>query len=203
MKPEDRSQRSVRWAALALVLFALTPSAAGLTSTQTLDALKVSVYAPDWIWQKQNINILVVLENTGSEALDASLSLSLPPGKEDHFTYEGGEAATLTVPAGGRVRHAFTNITARDGVARQEYVFALTVQAGGGALEIPYPVRTVRGAAVSPGKWAAFLPAGIAAAWCLVFMVVMARFSERRAWATPGLPADEPEVLDAWITKQP
>lgn len=189
--------------AAMLVVSLLCPYAAALTTSQKLEDLTITAYAPAWTWQKQNINILVVVENGGGAARDVSLAILLPPGQEDHFTYEGGQDTILTVPAGGRVRHAFTNITARDGVPRQEYIFTLTVQAAGASLAIPYPVRTVRGAAVNPGKWAAFLPAGVAAAWCLVFLVVLARYAAPGAWRRPGEPMREPEDVDAWITNRP
>ena len=170
-----------------------------LTETGSVSDLNFSIYAPDWTWQKRDINILAILENAGDEDVEVTLNLALPPGKEDHFSYDRELQATLDAPAGETVRYAFTNIIALDGVPRQVYDFELTVKSAGHETRIAYPVRTIRGAVVSPGKWALVLPGGIALAWCIVFAAVVRRFAKPKAWLVPGAPVSEPDKVESWM----
>jgi hypothetical protein len=179
--------------------FTYPRDALALTQTGTVDNLRYSVYAPDWTWQKRDINILVVLQNGGEERAEVSVTLVFPPGKEDHFRYDGERAIDLAVPAGKGVRHAFTNIVALDRVARQVYKFELVVACEGREARIAYPVRTIRGAVVSPGKWALFLPGGVALAWCLVFLAIIRRYAKPGAWRVPAEPVREPDMVQPWI----
>ena len=185
---------------LAAVVTGIQPDAHALTASRTLGDLNLTVYAPDWTWQKRDINVLVVLDNSGTDPAEATLSFQFPPGKEEHFAYDGEQSVSVTVPPGDTVRHAFTDIHAIDGVPRQVYGFTLNVIHAGRDAQIPYPVRTIRGAAVSPGKWALLLPGGIALAWCIVFATVVRRFAEPRAWRTPSAPVPEPERGEPWMS---
>lgn len=182
-----------------IVACSIQPSARALTQTGSVGDLNFSVYAPDWTWQKRDINILAIFENTGAEDADVMLNLAFPPGKEDHFTYDGDLQTTLTVPSGETVRHAFTNILALDGVPRQLYDFELIVKRAGHETRVAYPVRTVRGAVVNPGKWALVLPGGIALAWCVVFALVVRRFAQPKAWLVPSAPFSEPDKAESWM----
>jgi hypothetical protein len=183
--------------------FTYSRDALALTQTGTVDNLRFSLYAPDWTWQKRDINILVVLENTGEEPAEVGLKLVFPPGKEHHFRYDGERTIHLAVPAGESVRHAFTNILSIAGVPRQVYNFELIVVYEWHEARIAYPVRTIRGAAVSPGKWALFLPGGVALAWCIVFLGVIHRFARPGAWRVPAEPVREPDMLQPWIQARP
>ena len=192
--------RSVLFVFLGLIVAcSIQPRASALTQTGSIGDLNFSVYAPDWTWQKRDINILAILENTGAEDAEVTLSLAFPPGKEDHFTYDGDLLTTLTVPAGETVRHAFTDILALDGVPRQVYDFELIVEYAGHEARVAYPVRTIRGAVVNPGKWALVLPGGIALAWCVVFATAVRRFAQPRAWLVPGAPLSEPDEAESWM----
>lgn len=185
------------------VEFGCPRHACGLMQSGSLDDLKYSVYAPDWTWQKRDINILVVLENTREESAEVGLKLVFPPGKEHHFRYDGERTIDLAVPGGKSVRHAFTNIVALDGVPRQVYDLELIVRYEGQEARVAYPVRTIRGAAVSPGKWALFLPGGVALAWCIVFLAVIRRFAKAGAWRIPAEPFRERDMLQPWIQAGP
>jgi len=180
----------------------IQPQARALTQTGSVGDLNFSVYAPDWTWQKRDINILAIFENAGDEDAEVTLNLVFPRGKEDHFTYDGSRKTRLTVPSGETVRHAFTNILALDGVPRQVYDFKLTVKYAGHETRVAYPVRTVRGAVVNPGKWALVLPGGIALAWCIVFAAVVRRFAQPKAWLVPSTPVSEPDKAESWMNPE-
>lgn len=170
--------------------------AGALSASEDLNGLSVAVYAPDWTWQKQNINILAVVINNTPAGQTMRLDLVFPQGKEDHFAYSGPGTIEFEVPAGKTVRGAFTNILARDGVPRQLYNLELRIHTAGQEKVIPYPVQTIRGAAVNPGLWAALLPAGLAAAWCIVFLFALVRLAAPGAWKTPGDPIETPEGFE-------
>jgi len=46
----------------------------------------------------------------------------------------------------------------------------------------------IRGAVVSDGKWAAILPAAVAAAWCVVLALYFRRHAAAEAWKTASAP---------------
>lgn len=171
-------------ALLAATLSAV--NAYGLTGRDTLGDLRYTVYAPDWTWQDRDVNILVVLENRGSLPKTVSLALALPPGKEGDFQFDGEKEQTVSVDPGETVRRAFVNLRPLSTAPRQVYPLEVAVSAPEGEARVAYPLRTIRGAVVSPGRWAVFLPAGLALAWCLVFAVVLRRLSPPRAWLVPG-----------------
>lgn|GEM_PF-851238 len=196
--------RSVLFVSLTLITACtIQPRAHALTRTGRVGDLNFSIYAPDWTWQKRDINILAILENAGDEDTEVVLNLVFPPGKEDPFAYDGERQATLTVPSAETVRYAFTNILSLDGVPRQVYDFELTVRCAGHEAHVAYPVRTIRGAVVNPGKWALVLPGGIALAWCIVFAAVVRRFAQPRAWLVPGAPVSEPDKAESWMNLEP
>lgn len=196
--------RAVLFAFLMLIVACLIqPDARALTQTGSVGDLRFSVYAPDWTWQKRDINILAIFENAGDIDAEVTLNLVFPPGKEEHFAYEGSRETTITVPSGETVRHAFTNILALDGVPRQVYDFELIVKCAGNETRVAYPVRTIRGAVVNPGKWALVLPGGIALAWCIVFALVVRRFAQPRAWLVPSAPVSEPDKVESWMNLEP
>jgi len=181
----------------------IPPDAHALTETGSVGDLRFAVYAPDWTWQKRDINVLVVLENTGRRPADVTLNLVFPPGKESHFRYETDPRVELIVPGRRTIRYAFTDIRALDGVPRQTYAFAIELGLDDRQVRVPYPVRTIRGAMVSPGKWALFAPGAVALAWCIVFAVVVGRMAPRSAWREPGAPTSAPEKTERWINVDP
>lgn len=163
-------------------------TAVALTASGSAGGVAYTVYAPDWTWQKRDLNVLLVLQNPTGAAAEVSVELILPPENEGHFSYAGERAARVTLPPGGTLRHAFINITALDGVPLQTYDFALRIASGDEEARVAYPVRTIRGAAVSTGKWALFLPVGIALTWSILFALVLPRYAESGAWRKIGAP---------------
>jgi len=188
---------------MLVAVYCIEPHAHALTQAGSIGDLRFTVYAPDWTWQKRDINILVVLENGGVEPVDVSLDLVLPPGKEDHFAFDKPTHIDVSVPSGETVRHAYTDIRALDNVPRQTYEFEIRLSLAGREIGVAYPVRTIRGAMVNPGKWALFAPAAVALAWCVVFAVVVSRLAVRGAWRRPGRRVAEPEKTDSWIDMEP
>jgi hypothetical protein len=167
-----------------------------LEQRATVGAVEVSVYAPDWTWQKRDLNILFVLRDA---AAAVSIALVPPVGLEDHFTYgqvaAGGDypAVEVSVPPGETVREEFTGITSRDGVPLQTYNFGIALRAGDAASVIAYPAKTIRGAVVSPGKWTLYLPVGLALVWSVAFVWALRKMSVPGAWTTPSASLDDDE----------
>ena len=200
----SRLTRTLLFTVVALsVAYGFQQHVDALTQGGSVGDLDFAVYAPDWTWQERDINILVILENTSEKPAQVRLNLVFPPGKEHHFGYDGERIIDLAVPAGEIVRHAFTNIRALDGVRRQVYAFELVVGYEGREARVAYPVRTIRGAVVSPGKWALFLPGGVALAWCIVFASIVRRFARPGAWRIPAEPVRERDMLQPWIQAGP
>lgn len=172
----------------SILMFMVSSSVHALTHTETVDDLTVTVYAPDWIWQKSTVNILVTVENSGTEDQSVHLALTPPESHADHFTIEPGivEGTTLVVPAGDSLRHAFTNIVALGDVERQTYDFSINTTVDEKTIDIAYPLTTIRGPVVNTAKWAMMLPAIICAAWCFVLVVALGRFAEPGAWKVPS-----------------
>lgn len=165
-----------------LLLLALPEAAHGLVRRETLDGLVVCVYAPDWTWQKENVNILLVFENNGAETIEAGARLEFPPGKEDHFALAGSAATAVTVSPGATVRAALTNIRALGHVPRQVYDLELVLTAGDRERRIAYPLRTIRGSAVSDAHWAVYGPVAATLLWSLLFAGVLRRYAQPGAW---------------------
>jgi len=159
-----------------------------LTHSESIKDINIIVYAPDWIWQKNAVNILITLENTGSESAELTLNLNFPENNADHVTYENADAenTTLTIPAGESIRHAFTNIEALGGVQRQTYPFSIDAALADSSITINYPLTTIRGPVVSSAKWALILPGIICLIWCIVFVIALTRFAKPGAWKTPS-----------------
>ncbi|HOZ49106.1 MAG TPA: hypothetical protein PLO37_19630 [Candidatus Hydrogenedentes bacterium] len=176
---------------------------AALTTTGSLGEVAYAVYAPDWTWQKRDINVLVVLDNHGPRTADVYVGLVFPSRKADHFVYSGDTETVIQALPGESTRYAFTNIQARDGVPRQIYDFALTFSCGGVTTRVPYAVRTIRGAAVNSGQWALYVPLAIALVWSLVFACVLPRLAGRGAWRRPGEAVKSAEDREAWIDQTP
>ncbi|MFP6581471.1 MAG: hypothetical protein VCD00_02830 [Candidatus Hydrogenedentota bacterium] len=173
---------------LAACFIFISLSAQALTHTETINDLTITVYAPDWIWQKSAVNILITIENSGSTEESVHLALTPPDLHVDHFTIDPGiiQGTTLVIPADDSLRHAFTNIIALGHVERQVYDFSITATTDDQSVTVSYPLTTIRGPVVNTAKWAMMLPAIICAAWCLVFIVALRRFATPGAWKVPS-----------------
>lgn len=194
-------------------LAASSSEVAALTENGTAGDVRFTVYAPDWTWQKQNVNVLFVLTNQGATPQDVTVALELPQGKESHFQCPTRMEGDREMPVplnrdvrifpGETVRQALTDIRALDGVPRQAYGFSVIVRCGEAVVRMPYSLATVRGAAVSSAKWALFLPVVVALVWSVLLAAGMLSTAERHAWLTPGKPALIAGEREAWIDQTP
>lgn len=198
-------------ATVALTLSMAFPAAA-LVQSEELGKTEFTVYAPDWTWQKQDINILVVFENTSGEPVERTVELVVPEAFREHFGHRGVASIpedtlvdTVTVPAHATARAAITGITALDGFPLRRYPMELRIAADeeGQAREVMFELQTIRGAAVNSGKWALYLPVGVALAFCLVFALVISRFAAPGAWKRAGASLTEPGDVPSWVHEEP
>lgn len=166
----------------ALIFFTLPARA--LTLSGELGDIRYSIFAPDWIWQQGEINILIVLENRGPLGREVAVRLRLPEASQD-FTYSGETGRSLRLRSGQLVRFALKGIEARGGRPLGSHEFSIRLSTGGRELSIAYRVRTIRGPLVSPGLWAIYLPVIIALSWCVLFILILPRYAVRGAWRTP------------------
>ncbi len=196
-----------RWGGVALVAVSALccGNAHALNDVYANDKVRVTAMGPEWTWQKQGINLMFVLENTSDTPETVTIELVPPQGREDHFHYEDRAALTFeeTLDPGATKRHAITGIQARDGVARQTYEFTVQVTNDGVQGEIAYPLRTVRGAAVSAGKAAAYVPAFLGVLWCFVVVAILRRHGKRGAWKRSGDPVTETDAKPDWVEDTP
>jgi hypothetical protein len=168
---------------ICLLIAVLFPPAVGaLTQRCEIDGVRVTIYAPDWTWQRQNVNVLVVAENNADAARSIALELLAPAGKADDFTFNGATSIDLEMGVGETLRKAITDVYAKDGVPRQVYDFAFAVRGPNNSLRVAYPLRTVRGAAVTSAQSALYLPVIVALVWSVLFALVLPRLSSRGAW---------------------
>ena len=196
-------RRYIFWA-IIFVSFLGNFSAHALTQIESMDGVEVTVYAPDWIWQKSLLNILVTLENSSEESLECVLEINLPEEFADHFVYGNTEVenTTITIPAGESVRHAFTNIEASGGVDLQTYDFSVDATINGATVVFEYPLTTIRGPVVSTAQWALFLPVIICVLWCGAFVVALRRFAEPGAWRRASESTHD-SADEAWMDEMP
>lgn len=190
------------WKRLVLLVLCTVASAPAWAWTQTgmLGSVRYSVYAPDWTWQKQNVNLLFVFKNEGADPVGVQARLEFPKEQASHFNVaeqsgqkiessgELPDALSLdtTVAPGEEVRRAFTNIYARDGVPRQSYDFVVDLRAGDQEVRRPYALKTIRGAAVGRAKMAIYIPVVVAGIWSILFVFILKRYAAPGAWLVSG-----------------
>jgi len=191
-----------------LILLALcavaSPPAWGWTQTGMLGTVRYSVYAPEWTWQKQNVNLLFVFENRGPAPARVQARLEFPADNPSHFlvTEQPGQAIELRdeIPralfletplgVGEEARRAFTNIYAKDGVPRQTYDFAVVLGTGVEEIRLPYALKTVRGAVVGRARSAIYIPVVVAGVWSILFVLILKRYAAPGAWRVSGRSID-------------
>jgi hypothetical protein len=196
----------IRRAAQALFLLLLLGNDThALTETKNLSDLNITVYAPDWIWQKNAINILVTIENTGTNSGDITLDLNLPAEYKGHFSFEDNvfNTQTLNISSGESVRYAFTNIEALGDVPRQTYPFEIVISLGETVATFDYPLTTIRGPVVSTATWAILLPGILCALWCIAFIIALRKFAAPDAWKTPSQLDHSETPPPPWVNDTP
>ena len=201
---------ATRFALLAWLCFAaVAPSAWALTQEGRVGDVTFTVYAPDWTWQKRDVNVLVVLKNEGTEQVDASVQVVLPPAKENDFSVDTSKIreplhCAVSLPPKETVRRGFTGITAKDGVPLQTYAFAVEVSVGDEKTVVAYPLRTIRGEVIGGSRWAALVvPGGVALVWCIAFALIFKRFAKPGAWKVASEPLAESADKESWIDQNP
>lgn len=183
----------VRLLIIGLVL--LPVCAWALTEQVDVDGVSLTIYAPDWTWQRQNVNVLVVAQNGSGAPRSIHLELIPPAGKEDHFKFNGPVSMEFDVGPAETVRKAITDIYATDSFPWQVYDFAFVVRGQSETRTVPYALRTIRGAAVTSAKSALYLPVAVALIWSGLFAAVLPRLSSPGAWRkTQEVPGTEGEA---------
>jgi len=193
---------------LALCLMTFAPCAFGLTSEGFVDDVFYSVYAPDWTWQGRDANIMAVFENSTNSIASCSISLVVLKDHVDHFGRNGAPATPetiplsteISVPPGETRRIALTGFTALHGFPRQTYPLVLSLRINDTPTSVEYPLRTIRGQAVSEGRAVALgVPIGVALLFSAAFAFVLRRTGDRDAWKTVPLSTPEPDHPESWI----
>ncbi|MCP4645365.1 MAG: hypothetical protein GY851_33285 [bacterium] len=202
--PASIRSRRFAMAALTVLCLFVAPVTMALTGSGETGGVEYAIFAPDWTWQNQSINILVVLTNPSEASAEVDVRLVFPEGKTDDFTYDGPGTQPVTVAAGETVRTAFTNVLAKNDVPLQTYDFGFTVTYGGTSADVAYALRTIRGQAIRGGRFVAIVvPTAVALVWCIAFAMALKRFAKPGAWRTVSEPVDEQEDKEAWIDQTP
>jgi hypothetical protein len=177
--------------ALAIVLQTL--SAHGDVVTAESEGVRATLYAPDWVWKGQNLNFLIVFQNSTSREHRPSVEVRMPNQIFGDFPQAAHVAESVRVAPYARTRFAFANIGSSDAKIGTTYEFSVRVQGLRPIdstsylhMELPAQVKVIRGAVVAEGIWAAILPAAVAAAWCVVLALYFRRHAAHGAWKTPS-----------------
>jgi len=178
-------------------LLALAAPVPLLADTGVLQAgpVEVRYYAPDWIWQDQRVNVLLVLRSGSETAETVDVEMEMPEGPafapEDPA--DAGQGARLfrraEIPPSGILRIAFANIRARERdpatgqpLPRRTHEFLLRIRAGGKIVRQRIPVTTIRGALVRGGVGTVAVSAGLCLVWAIGLVAILSRWSEPGAW---------------------
>ncbi|MBN1670937.1 MAG: hypothetical protein JXR37_07885 [Kiritimatiellae bacterium] len=158
----------------------------------------VMVFAPDWIWQARDANVMVVAQNTGTEEAGIELSASCADEARPLFGLAQDKTATGKAPAGDKVRMALTGITPGADTPPAVYPFAIRIRVAGHEQKLDWPLKVIRGSLVEAGTWSLLLPALVCLLWSVALVAVLPRFAARGAWRTPGPPFDE-STEEGWF----
>ncbi len=197
---------------IGVVAVATSPPAGALESEGDAAGIHFSVYAPDWTWQGRDANIMAVFENRSDAIATCAISLTMAEDHAGHFGRDGGPTTEETPPlveevsvAPGETRRiALTGLTALHGFPRQTYPLSLTLAVNDTETKIDYPLRTIRGQAVSDGLAVSLgLPIGVALLFSVAFAAVLFSTSAPGAWKTIPKPTPEPNQSEPWINQTP
>lgn len=173
-----------------LVLAGGARSGRAATSEVRLGGCRVTIYAPDWIWQGQAVNIIAVADNAGGPPAALSIRVTPPASGAAAGFVEPLEVAT-NVPAGQRVRMFVGRVTPAAAAPKGIYAFRIEARSGASVESFDYRLSVIRGSLVEAGLWSVLLPALIALLWSGVLLVVLPRYSRPGAWKTPSAPFAE------------
>jgi hypothetical protein len=167
---------------IGLLHWFLPALAFGVTSEVTVGDVHLRLFAPDWIWQNQSVNILMVVSNPTSSEHTLSVNLELPDAAPGELTYIAPTTQQHRIAANSELRLAFTGLKPSTGFPLTTYDCQLIVTATGASVTIPYQFHTVRGPAVKSGILMALAPVGISLIWCVMFLIFLPRLATPGAW---------------------
>ena len=185
--------------AAVILSSAICVESRALNACASAGGCSVAIFAPDWIWQGETINIMAVARNNSASDAKLAVAAACEAGAEDVFNMPQPSDVSTVVPAGGKVRLAISGIrvlpNARTGIS----ALSIHVASGGDLARIEYPVSIIRGSLVEKGIWSILLPALVAFLWSAALLLVLPRYSERGAWKRPSavfVPEGESHPLD-------
>lgn len=151
--------------------------------------LEVRVYAPDWIWQSQPVNVLVFVESRAEAPVEVTCEVVLAAGQASPFVARPPAPATGKVVPGRTLRTGVVGLQTRQDVPLGVYPLRVTVRAGNETLAFDYPLRLVRGQpATTSAGYTIGIEAAICVAWCVVIGLVLRRYAQPGAWRRPSPP---------------
>lgn len=187
---------------------AFASCAFGLTANGVVDNVSYSIYAPDWTWQGRDANIMAVFENKTDSAATCSISLVVLHEHADYFGRNGAPttpetsplSTEISIPPGETRRVALTGFTALHGFPLQTYPIVLSLRINENPISVDYPLRTIRGQAVSEGRAVALgVPIGVALLFSAAFAFVLRRAGDADAWKKVPASTPEPDHPESWI----
>lgn len=194
--------RSSRTTALFLALLCAAAPARALTESVEHDGCKVSVSAPDWIWQGRTVNVIATARNASSSDRIVVVKLSCPHADTNSFALPAALSASDTVPAGTTARLAITGIVPERTAERRTYPLEVEIRIGESSETVPYPLRVIRGSLVESATWSILLPTLVGLLWSISFAIILPRLSKKGAWKTVGPAVEEPTEKEAWFTNE-
>ena len=186
---------------LIYLLICDTSYAFAYTEAFSVGGSKVTVFAPDWIWQGQNVNIMFVAENKNTAEKKIDFRLSLPEENKKYFDLPGELSTSGDIPANGKLRLAITGIVPKRNIPLGKYSFFINISSDSLEEQIEYPLKVIRGSLVEAGIWSVLLPALIALLWGTSFCFVLPRFSRKGAWRKKSPPFAEYIEKKEWFNE--
>jgi len=164
-----------------------------------LGVVQTTVFAPDWIWQGQQVNVMAISENGGDSAQQVALSVTAPAEDVSQFGLPQDLSVGKTIEPGARQRVAITGIVPAKHAPLGVYRFGITVRVGQDERILEYPLKVIRGSLVEAGWWSVWLPALVCLVWSVSILVALSRFAEKGAWKRRGEPYTEQAAEERWF----
>ena len=187
-----------------VALLVLPGAASAVVHDGEVGGVRYRVMAPERIPRGEVVSVLIVVTSAaGHRTIEASL---VPPSGGFRSIDESSplkSSMRVDVQSGESSRFAFTGWKALAHAETGEFVFRLTLTAGGstdavgGTQELAIPVKTVPGAVVRKGVWSIVVPAAISLLALPLFVLFLRRYARPRAWRD-AVDAQLPHDEEAW-----